>query len=135
MLGELLGEDRGQVISTRVLPTEPGQAPKVEMSFESHGTLLGIDTQEMATYIGQARPDGTLFGEGQGVLMSTQGDMASWRGQGVGRLTADGGQEFRGAIYLETASPQWARLNSVALVYEYSADASGKTETKIWEWK
>ena len=135
MLGDLVGENRGQVTNTRVLPSEPGQGPKVEISFETHGTLLGIDTHEMGTYSAVARPDGLLFGEGQGVLMSSQGDMAKWRGQGVGRITETGGTEFRGAIYLESASPNWARLNGVAGVYEYGADESGKTETRLWEWK
>lgn len=134
MLGELLGEDRGQITSTRVLPTEPGQGPKVEISFESNGTILGVDARWVATYCAVPRPDGTLFGEGQGILMSPQGDMATWRGQGVGRITESGATEFRGAIYFQTASPNWARLNAIAVVYEYSADESGKTESKLWEW-
>lgn len=134
MLGEQLGEDRGQITTTRVLPNEPGQPPKVEISFEAHGTLLGLDAQEYGTYSCVPRPDGTFFGEGQGILMSSQGDMATWRGQGVGRMTDSGGTEFRGAIYFQTVSPNWARLNAVAGVYEYSADESGKTETKTWAW-
>lgn len=135
MLGQQLGEDRGQITNTRILPTEPGQPPKVEISFETHGTLLDIAAKETATYCAVARPDGLLYGEGQGVLMSSQGDLATWRGQGVGRITENGGTEFRGAIYFETASPNWARLNSVVGVYEHSADESGKVENKLWEWK
>ena len=134
MLGEMLGEDRGQITNTRVLPTEPGQPPRVEISFEANGTILGVDGREMATYCAVPRPDGTLFGEGQGVIMSNEGDMATWRGQGVGRITQSGTTEFRGAIYFQTASPKWARLNEVAAVYEYSADESGKTESKLWAW-
>src|SRR5437899_17937 len=106
-----------------------------EVTFETHGTLLDIETNEVGTYEAIVRPDGTLFGEGQGVLSSPQGDMATWRGQGAGRLDASGGTEFRGAIYFETASPRWAGLNGIAGVYEYSADASGKTETSLWEWR
>ena len=135
MLGEILGETRGQVISTRVLPSEPGQGPRVEVSFETHGTLLGADTHEFGTYSAVARPDGSLYGEGQGVVSSSRGDMATWKGTGAGRITASGGTEFRGAIYYETASPSWARLNGAAGVYEYSSDESGKTEAKLWEWK
>ena len=134
MLGELLGEGRGQITTTRVLPTEPGQGPKIEISFESNGTILGVVAHEVGTYLAVPPPDGTLFGEGQGVLMSPQGDMATWRGQGVGRITESGASEFRGAIYFQRASANWARLNAIAAVYEYSADESGKTESKLWEW-
>jgi hypothetical protein len=135
MLGELIGEDRGQVMSTRVLPTEPGQAPRLEVSFESNGTLLDVTAHELATYSAVARADGTLYGEGQGLITSPQGDMATWRGNGVGRMNETGGNEFRGSIYFETASPRWARLNGVAGVFEFSVDESGKTEARIWEWK
>jgi hypothetical protein len=134
MLGELLGEDRGQITTTRVLPTEPGQGPRIEISFEANGTLLGVDAHEVGTYCAVPRPDGTLFGEGQGILMSHQGDMATWRGQGVGRITETGASEFRGAIYFQTESASWSRLNAIAVVYEYGADESGKTESKLWEW-
>jgi hypothetical protein len=135
MLGELIGEGRGQVTSNRVLPTEPGQGPRVEVSFESNGTLLDVVGHELATYWAVARADGTLYGEGQGLITSPQGDMATWRGSGVGRMNEAGGSEFRGAIYFESASPRLVSLNGIAGVYEFSVDQSGKTEARIWEWK
>jgi hypothetical protein len=32
-------------------------------------------------------------------------------------------------------SPNFRRLNAVALVFEYSADADGNTKSKSWEWR
>jgi len=135
VLGELLSEDRGQITNTRVLPSEPGQGPRLEISFESQGTLLDIGYQSVATYTGVARPDGTIVGEGQGFVTSSRGDLATWRGNGVGRMTEAGGTEFRGAIYFESASPDWAPLNGVAGVFEYSTDEGGKTESRVWAWR
>lgn len=63
MLGDLLAEDIGQVTGRRV-PTGAGQ-PKVEVSFETKGTLLGIHYTRVATCVAVARPDGTLYGEGR----------------------------------------------------------------------
>ena len=40
MLGEQIGEETGQITAMRVLPAE-GAGPKVEVSFQSSGTLLG----------------------------------------------------------------------------------------------
>jgi len=91
MLGEQIGEETGQVTGTRVLPDE-GAGPKVEVSFQSSGTTLGVHGSNIGTYISVARPDGTLFGEGQGIATSDEGDVVTWRGQGVGRLT---GQAWR----------------------------------------
>ncbi len=135
MLGDQVGEERGQITTMRVLAGE-GEAPKVEVSFQATGTLLGAGVNDMGTYTSVARADGTLFGEGQGVTMTHDGGMATWRGQGAGRFSGSGGAvTWRGAIYYETASPQLAKLNGTAVVYEYESDESGKTEAKYWEWK
>ena len=135
MLGEQIGEETGQITGTRVLPDE-GAGPKVEVSFQSSGTLLGAHVNDMGTYVSVTRPDGTLFGHGQGVFVSDDGQMATWRGQGAGRFTGHGtAVSWRGAIYYQTTSERLARLNGIALLFEVEADESGKITTKSWEWK
>ena len=134
MLGERIGEETGKVTGRRVLPSD-GQGPKVETSFQSSGTLLGKATTTFGTYWAVMRADGTLYGEGQGVTMTTDGGAASWIGSGLGRLTAEGGASFRGAIYFQTATPGLARLNSIAGVYEYDQDPNGNIRILTWEWK
>ncbi len=133
MLGEQVGELRGKRTGRRVL--SEGISFKVEVSFESTGKLLGSDASEFATYWSVPRPDGTLYGEGQGIVMTKDGDMLTWKGQGIGRFTGGGAVSFRGAIYFSTASPKFARLNSVASIYEHDVDADGNTHSKMWEWK
>jgi hypothetical protein len=134
MLGDKVGEGRGKVTSRRVLPN-PGGGPKVETSFQSSNKLLGVDTNEIGTYWSVMRPDGTLYGEGQGLLMGHGGEAATWVGQGVGRMGKDGGVSYRGAVYCQTSSPAWARLNSVATVFEFEVDGQGNTHAQLWEWK
>jgi hypothetical protein len=134
MLGDQIGESRGKRTGRRVLSTDGGGF-KVEVSLESQGRLLGVDVIEVATYYAVARPDGTLFGEGQGVTTSADGDSATWKGQGVGKFVGAGAVSYRGAIFYSTASPKLARLNSVAAVFEFEADAEGNTHAKLWEWK
>jgi hypothetical protein len=135
MLGEQIGEVTGQITGMRVLPDE-GHGAKVEVSFQQTGTLLGAHVNDMGTYISVTRPDGTLFGDGQGVTMTEDGEMATWRGQGVGRFTGRGGAvSYRGAVYFQTTSERLARLNSMAVVFEYESDESGKTTAKDYEWK
>ncbi|HEX6454348.1 MAG TPA: hypothetical protein VF060_33420 [Trebonia sp.] len=135
MLGEQIGEETGQITGMRVLPDE-GAGPEVEISFQSNGTLLGVQVSDLATYHSVTRPDGTLFGEGRGVTMTEDGEAAAWQGQGVGRFTGHGtATAFRGAIYFQTTSKRLARLNGMAVVFEYEADESGKTSTKSYEWK
>ena len=133
MLGELVAESQGKRTGRRVLSVDHGF--KVEVAFESTGKLLGIDINEVGTYGSEARPDGTLYGEGQGVLIGAEGLVATWKGQGVGRFGAGGAVSYRGAVYYSTAVPKLARLNSVAAVFEFEVDAAGNTDSKLWEWK
>ena len=130
MLGELIAENRGKRTARRVLSDG-----KVEVSFEDSGKLLGIDTAGPVTYWAQVRSDGTLYGEGQGIVITKDGDMATLRGMGVGRFTGGGAVSYRGAISYFSASPKLARLNSVAAIFEFEVDAAGNTSSKSWEWK
>ena len=135
MLGEQIGEETGQITGMRVLPAE-GAGPKVEVSFQSSGTLLGAHVSDMGTYISVTRPDGTLFGDGQGIAMTEDGEVATWRGAGVGRFTGQGGAvSWRGAIYFQATSERLARLNGIAVVFEFETDQSGKVAAKTFEWK
>jgi hypothetical protein len=134
MQGEKIGEGSGKVTSQRVL-ANPGGSPKMETTFQSKGTLLGVEQTETGTYWSVMRPDGTLYGEGQGVIMGKKGQLATWVGQGVGTIKKDGAVSYRGALYYQTSSPKWSRLNSVAGIFEYDVDAQGNTQAQLWEWK
>ena len=124
----------GRITGQRVLPSE-GEGVRVEASFEGTGSMLGVQFNGMGTYESIMRADGTLFGQGQGVQMSPQGDHASWVGQGVGTVNEDGGISYRGAIYLDSPSEAWAPLNGVAIVFEYDTSADGSVKGTFWEWK
>ena len=83
MLGERIGEDIGKVTSQRVLPTVNGAA-RMETSFQAAGSIYGVGATDTGTYVATMRPDGTLYGEGQGVLMGKGGEAAN----GPGRASA-----------------------------------------------
>jgi hypothetical protein len=134
MQGEKICEYSGKITSRRVLPN-PSGGPKMEASQVLTGKLLGVETTETSTYWSVMRPDGTLFGEGQGVAMSEEGDVATWAGQGVGTIGKGGAVSFRGAVFYHSASPKWSRLNSVAAIFEYSVDGEGNSSSVLWEWK
>jgi hypothetical protein len=132
MLGEKIGEEIGKVNVQRVLP---GPVPRLETSFSSAGTLLGIPARTFVTYESVMRADGSLAGEGQGMVMGEGGLMATFRGQGVGIPKPDGSVSFRGSLIYSTASSKWARLNGIAVVFEHDVDPTGKTIDRAFEWK
>jgi hypothetical protein len=134
MQGEKIGEEVGKVTSQRVLPN-PGGGPKMETSFQSNLILLGVEATDTGTYWSVVRPDGTLYGEGQGIVMAKEGDLGTWTGQGVGTIKKDGAVSYRGAVYYQSSSARWSRLNSVAAIFEYEIDTQGNTRSQLWEWK
>jgi hypothetical protein len=133
MLGEQIGEEKGKVSARRILSVDGGT--KVEVSFESRGKLLGVEHRTIVTYWASVRPDGSLYGEGQGTVVGSGGERATFKGQAAGRLQEGGAVSYRGAQYFYSESPKWKGLNNIAVVFEYEADAEGNTRNKLFEWK
>src|SRR5437660_8826482 len=81
----------------------------------------------------EARPGGAMYGEGQGVLMSKDGqEMATWTGQGIGRFTSPGKIRFTGSLFFSRSSTgKLAYLNNLVGVFEYQSDESGNTHKWI----
>ena len=135
MLGEKIGQTTGKVTNRRVIPCE-GSGVKVEVSFQTTGKLLGHDISEIGTYTSVLKQGGSFYGEGQGVIMTKDGDAITWRGSGAGKPTGKGmGVTYRGAVYYDTSSPKFAQLNSLCAVFDYDVDENGNTSAILSEWK
>jgi len=133
MLGEQIGEESGKVMVRRVISIDGG--PKIEVTIQTTGKLLGVETRGNVTYTAGIRPDGSLFGEAQGLVIGQGGEQAAFRAAGVGKLLEGGAVSYRGASYYYSDSPNLKRLNGAAIVFEYEADADGNTKSKLWEWR
>lgn len=132
MLGELLSESKGKRLVRRVTSIDP---PTAEVSFEDSGHMLGIPTNGMGTYTSVVRPDGSIFGHGQGLNMTHDGEGIAWSGSGIGKFGPGGSISYRGMLFFTTTSTKLARLNNVCAAFEYDVDATGATTSKLWEWK
>jgi len=133
MLGEQIGEETGKVLVRRVISVDGGT--KVEVSVQSTGKLLGVEIRSNVTYTAGIRPDGSLYGDAHGLVVGKGGEQASFKAAGVGKLLDGGAVSYRGASYYYSDSPNFRRLNTIAVVFEYSADAEGSSKSKAWEWR
>ena len=137
MLGELIFESRGRVSGQRVLSVENG-IPKFEISIAGTGIFTGsLEVTTTWTYWAIQRPDGTSYSQGQGVIMTKDGqDMATATGRAEGKKVESGKMRYVGAIFYEThSSNKLAFLNHLIGVNEYEVDALGAYEHRLWEWK
>ncbi len=132
MLGEQIGETKGRRLVRRVISIDP---PTAEVSFEDAGNMFDTPTTGMGTYTSVIRSDGSVFGHGQGINMTQDGDAITWTGTGVGKFGAGGAVSYRGMLFFQTASAKHARMNNLCGAFEYEVDPSGDTISKVWEWK
>ena len=132
MLGDQLGESKGKRIVRRVLSVDPVTA---EVTFEDSGEMLGIATSGVGTYTSVVRPDGSIHGQGQGLIVTQDGDAITWTGTGIGAFGAGGAVSYRGMLYYRTASQKLSRLNNASVAFEFDVDGAGNTASKVWEWK
>jgi hypothetical protein len=136
-LGELIGEDRGKMTGERVLDV---QVPKMETSFTMEGNYRGTLCTDVGTYTSLLREGGVLYGEGQGIVTTKDGQgIATWTGQGIGRFIGPGRVSFRGSLFFRTPSMsqggKLSYLNNIVGVFEYEVDEAGNCSSKTWEWK
>lgn len=134
MLGKEISHDVGQQTGIRVLD-DPTHGTILEVSFQAEGTLLGVHMEDVATYDSWLEPDGSLRGRGRGVTMGEGGEMATWEATGAGHRKPDGSAEWRGSLYYRSQSKKFSQLNGKCCVFEYSADAGGKTEGTVFLWE
>ncbi len=132
MIGDLISETKGKRLVRRVLSVDP---PRAEVSFEDSGTALGVAVTGMGTYASTIRADGSLIGDGQGLMMTADGEAITWTGTGVGRFGQGGSLSYRGMLFFRTTSQKLSRLNNACGAFEYEVDPAGNTVSKVWEWK
>ena len=96
MIGEQLGETKGRRLVRRVTSTDP---TTVEVTFEDSGDMLGVATMGLGTYTSVVGLDGSLFGEGQGVNMTQDGEAVSWKATEFGSRGGRGDQLSGNAVF------------------------------------
>ncbi len=134
MLGEQSSERKGKVIGQRVVSTG---GPLIETTSSTIGSFKGMPVKGTVTFV--SRPTsaaGVLYGEGKGVIMTEESEMATSTAKGLGRLSPPGNVKWRGAHFiLTTSTGKLAFLNNVVGVFEAEIDLDGNVTEKIWEWK
>jgi hypothetical protein len=134
MLGEQIAELKGKVTSQRVLDIE---GPSIETSVSVSGSLKGIQIKETLTFIGKpTNTRGIIHGKGIGVVMAGESELATYTGEGIGRVDPSGSINWRGSVFYSTSSTEkLASINNLIAVFEVVIDTEGNFTEKMWEWK
>ena len=136
MKSEKIGEDKGELLSVKVLNNSP-DLKEVEYSFKAKGNVYGVDFEDLGTTVSSIRPDGSEIGEARGFITTTDGEMLSYRVTGMSLLNGKGFESnFRGVAFYETKNPnsKLARLCKKPILIQYESDENGKSHTTYHEW-
>ena len=134
MIGDMIGELTGKLSGQRIIRKHHHEL-KLERTIESKGKIFGTDVTFLATMKLMERPQGGMYSEGNGVMMTAKGEKVILHGSGITIPGKDGSMSTRGIRYAQTAVPSLSRLNNVAFVFELEVMPDGTVRDKWWELK
>ena len=137
-LGNPFFVEQGRIIGQRVLAVTP--QPQLEFSFMANASInngsVVINAINTGTSISTLNADGSFRGEGQGILRTQGGDVATWTNQVVGSITPEGTIITRGVGIWSTPSTtgELGFMNNMITVFEVQIDRGGTLSAREWEW-
>ncbi len=139
-LGDPFYTERSKATSIRVIDVSNG--PKIEVSFSGNGTIRdSINVTDIGTTWNLQTSGGMIYSEGQGLLTTQQGEMATYTQQATGQITPEGRVVFHGSMFFKTLSPRGqfpsplAFLDNQMGIYNYESDIAGNAIKQVWEWQ
>ncbi len=138
-LGDPFFVEQGRITGQRVLAVTP--QPQLEFSFMANASInnggdVVVNAVNTGTSVSTLNADGTFRGEGQGILRTQGGDVATWTNQVVGSITPEGTIITRGVGIWSTPSTtgELAFMNNMITVFEVQIDREGNLSAREWEW-
>ena len=138
-LGNPFFVEQGRIIGQRVLAVSP--QPQLEFSFMANASINNgddsvINAINTGTSISTLNADGTFRGEGQGILRTQGGGVATWTNQVVGSISPEGTIITRGVGIWSTPSTtgELGFMNNMITVFEVQIDREGNLSAREWEW-
>lgn len=115
---------------------EPDKAT-MEVSWVGGGNYRGTtNISDFGTVMVESGANGVSKSHGQGMIMDSKGEVATYRIQGLGNMGADGYLRNHGIVFFNaTPGGTFDQLSSTVGVFVNEVNQKGNAVTKIWELK
>lgn len=124
----------GKIIGQRVLSVAEGPV-QIEQSIMENGLVKNVgNVTNIATWVNTFRSENVIYGVGNGIMSTDDGQMATWTAHDIGHTDDKGVITYRGVMFFN-ANPSGVLgfLNNVAGLYITQVEGDKQT-TKIWQW-
>jgi hypothetical protein len=138
MLGELIYESSGKIVSQKVVDTGDDPSAKVELSYSGSGYMQGIgNVTETWTFVNTHLRNNIIQGIGKGVIMTDDGNgVATATELGRGFHMSPETIVYPGArVFSADSNGKLAFLNELVGVTQWEVDSLGNYKVKMWQWK
>ena len=139
LFGEPIYKETSRQSSNTIVLNVEGDTIKTQDFYTAIGILKNVgNVSDKSNFITTYRSDNgnTSTSTGTGIIMITDGEIATYTGQDLGTTDKNGTDTYRGIIIFQTDSNgKLAFLDNLVGLYEYKSWLDGKKSGLIWEWK
>lgn len=109
--------------------------PQIENSIIEHGILRGIgNVTDVQTWINTYRDANTIYGEGKGIMISADGQIAPWIGYGIGQIQNNGTVLFKDIVIFSNNATGNMKFLDNQIGLSISTLQENNQTTKIFKW-
>ena len=137
--------------STNIKVTSIDPIPTVELTYNGNSTIVGSPTQTIGTIVDKMNKDGTVSSKGQAIILTTSGQVITYRSESIGNYNPDGSFSDSGVMVFQlpfemnsvnstglslnsTDSP-YTQFDNLLGIYKKTVDPEGNGHTEVWKWR
>lgn len=107
--------------------------PTMEVSYVGSGNYKATtNISDFGTVLIESGANGSSTIHGQGMIMDSKGEVATYRIQGVGNMGSDGYFKNHGMIFFNPSSGVFNELSGTVGIFANEVNQKGNAVTKVW---
>jgi hypothetical protein len=136
--------------STNIKVSSIDPIPTVEVTYTGNSTIGGAPTQTIGTIVDKMNNDGTVSSKGQAIILTSTGQVITYRSESIGNYNPDGSYSDSGIMVFHmpfqmnsgnstggssnSTDTLYTQFDNIFGIYKKTVDPEGNGLTKVWKW-
>jgi len=137
--------------STNIKVSSIDPIPTVEVTYAGNSTIDGAPTQTIGTIVDKMNNDGTVSSKGQAIILTSTGQVITYRSESIGNYNPDGSFSDSGIMVFHmpfqmnsgnstegssnSTDSLYTQFDNLFGIYKKTVDPEGNGLTKVWKWR